>query len=90
MEGSAASEIAKNRALRSDETLIRETVNVRRGKRIRLVGHKGGTSINLDIHSGHDVTCAEIDQEAAQRLVHLLGEFLRAPAGSGEDADAVH
>lgn len=81
---SMAREVAMKRGLTTRETSISETVKVLRGKYVRLVGHKGGMNINLDIHSGHDVTCAEVDREAAQRLVYLLCQFLGVPEEAPE------
>lgn len=62
--------------------VIRETINLPRGKHIRVVGLAGGDSLNFDMYdTTGDVVCSEPDREQARRLRDALDRFLAAGEG---------
>ena len=61
------------------DNVIRETIDLDRGKRVRVVGVIGGSSLNVDVYDANgDVVFTEPTAEHARALRDLLDRFLGA------------
>lgn len=52
------------------------TIQVGRGRTVRVVGQAGADRLNVDIHAAGDVTCSELTQGEARQLRDALDAFL--------------
>lgn len=59
------------------DNVIRETIGLPRGKRVRVVGLVGGETLNVDIYDANDdAVFTEPTREQARALRDALNRFL--------------